>query len=123
MQGVYLGVIAGLVDDCIFAAAKSSLNFISYAQYSTHTMETLDCMGATLDTFHANKDAFINAGVCEHFNISKLHNILHYIDSICSLGSTDSFNIKHPKQLHINYAKNAYWHVMLGNGRVLSISR
>ena len=111
MQRVYLGVIVGLVDDCIFAAAKALLDFIYYAQYSTHTTDTLDRMEAALNTFHSNKDAFIDAKIREHFNISKLHNILHYLESICSLGSADGYNTKYPERLHIDYAKDAYRHV------------
>lgn len=68
-------------------------------------------MEAALKTFHSNKDAFIDAKIHEHFNISKLHNILHYLESICSLGSTDGYNTKHLEWLHIDYAKDAYRHV------------
>jgi hypothetical protein len=59
-------------------------------------------MQETLDTFHVNKDIFLDKGICEHFNISKLHSMLQYIKSIISLGSLDGFNSDHPEWLHID---------------------
>ena len=58
--------------------------------------------------FHANKDVFIDEGICKHFNIPKLHSLLHYINSIILFGSLDGFNTKHPERLHINYAKKGH---------------
>ena len=47
-------------------------------------------------------------GVREHFNIPKLHFMLHYVEAICSRGSCDGFNTELPERLHIDYAKQAY---------------
>ncbi|KAI9431602.1 hypothetical protein H4582DRAFT_1784980, partial [Lactarius indigo] len=58
--------------------------------------------------FHENKDIFIEFGVWEHFNIPKLHSLLHYTRSISLFGATDDYNTKHSEQLHINLTKNAY---------------
>jgi hypothetical protein len=42
MQKVFLGVVAGMMDPCcVVIAVKSILDFIYYAQYQTHTEETL----------------------------------------------------------------------------------
>jgi hypothetical protein len=65
-------------------------------------------MQEALDLFHANKDIFIDEGIHEHFNISKLHSLIHYVDSITLFGSLDGFNSKHPERLHIDYAKRGY---------------
>ena len=65
-------------------------------------------MQEALDLFHANKDIFIDEGIREHFNISKLHSLIHYIDSIILFGSLDGFNSEHPERLHIDYAKKGY---------------
>ena len=65
-------------------------------------------MKHALDIFHANKDAFINLDIHNHFNIPKLYSMLHYILSIQRLGSIDSLNSEGPEQLHIDYAKKGY---------------
>ena len=54
------------------------------------------------------KDVFINHGCHEHFNIPKLHLLLHYINTIKNLESLDRLNTKNSKWLHIDYAKKAY---------------
>jgi hypothetical protein len=104
MQKV-LGVLAASAPPCIIAAACGLLNFIYYAQYQSHTAKTLRRMQEALDLFHANKDIFVDEGICEHFNISKLHSLIHYINSIILLGSLDGFNSEHLERLHIDYAK------------------
>jgi len=108
MQKVYLGVLAGTVPAEVLSAAHGLLDFIYYAQYQLHTTETLNHMQEALDLFHANKDAFINLNIHEHFNIPKLHSMLHYISSIQKLGSVDGLNSEGPERLHIDYAKKGY---------------
>ncbi|KAG1778110.1 hypothetical protein EV702DRAFT_1179094 [Suillus placidus] len=108
LQHVFLGVIAGAVDHKVLTAVGGMLDFIYYVQYWTHTDNTLACMHAALASFHANKDVFIDLGVREHFNIPKIHSMIHYIDTIRFLGSADGFNTELPEQLHIYFAKRAY---------------
>ncbi|KAH7905274.1 hypothetical protein BJ138DRAFT_1138330 [Hygrophoropsis aurantiaca] len=108
MQRIFLGVIAGAVDGEVLTCARALLDFIYYAQYHSHTDITLQRMQAALDTFHATKDAFIRLGIREHFNIPKLHSLLHYISTIRQLGSLDGFNSENSERLHIDYAKKAY---------------
>jgi hypothetical protein len=108
IQKVYLRVLAGAVPANVLAAARGLLDFIYYAQYQSHTMETLYQMKHALDVFHANKDAFIDLDIHNHFNIPKLHSMLHYILSIQKLGSVDGLNSEGPERLHIDYAKKGY---------------
>jgi hypothetical protein len=108
MQKVYLGVLAGAVPAEVLAAARGLLDFIYYAQYQSHTTETLNHMQEALNLFHANKDAFVDLNIREHFNIPKLHSMLHYILSIQKLGSVDGLNSEGPERLHIDYAKKGY---------------
>ena len=108
MQKVFLGVLAGSAPPRVIAAARGLLDFIYYAQYQSHIVETLCRMQEALDLFHANKDIFIDEGIHQHFNISKLHSLIHYIDSIILFGSLDGFNSEHLERLHIDYAKKGY---------------
>ncbi|KAG1720164.1 uncharacterized protein EDB91DRAFT_1240430 [Suillus paluster] len=108
MQCIFLGVIAGAVEPCVFWAACAVLDFIYYAQYQAHTDTTLAWMQEALDVFHMNKAVFVELGLCQHFNIPKVHSMCHYVQSIRALGSADGFNSESPKHLHIDYAKDAY---------------
>lgn len=63
MQCVFLGVIAGLVNERVFSAAKALLDFIYLAQYQSRTNKSLFQLQATLEQFYANKDAFVEASV------------------------------------------------------------
>ena len=108
MQRVLLGVIAGAVEPRVFKATRAILDFIYYAQYHSHTDETLKKMEDALGIFHANKEVFIELGIRENFNIPKLHSLRHYMQSIRDLGTADGFNSESPERLHIDFAKDAY---------------
>ena len=108
MQKVYLGVLAGAAPAKVLAAARGLLEFIYYAQYQSHTTETLRRMQESLDLFHTNKDVFVEFNIREHFNIPKLHSMCHYVTSIQNLGSVDGLNSEGPERLHIDYAKKGY---------------
>ncbi|KAG1887205.1 hypothetical protein F4604DRAFT_1877690 [Suillus subluteus] len=99
LQWVFLGVIAGAVNNQVLAAVHG---------YQTHTDITLSHMHSALASFHANKHIFLDLGVREHFNIPKIHSMLHYVNTIRLFGSADGFNTELPERLHINFAKCAY---------------
>ena len=105
MHEVFLGILAGIAPPRLITTACGLLDFIYYAQYQSHTTETLCQMQESLKLFHSNKDIFVNEGICEHFNISKLHSLIHYTDLIILFGSLNGFNSEHPERLHIDYAK------------------
>jgi hypothetical protein len=113
MERVFVAVLAGLVDSRVLKAVRGILDFIYYAQYQSHTDITLARMQDALDKFHSHKDVFVELRPSEDFNIPKVHSMLHYLDSIRSLGSADGYNTESPERLHIDYAKEAYH---AGNG-------
>src|SRR5277367_2380021 len=55
-----------------------------------------------------SKDVFIQEGVREHFNIPKIHQMIHYAAAIQSRGSADGYNREASERLHIDYAKEGY---------------
>lgn len=65
-------------------------------------------MEKAMDEFHAHKSVFIDLKTRKHFNIPKLHSMLHYVQSIRLLGSADAYDTEAPERLHIDYAKKAY---------------
>ncbi|KAI0734917.1 hypothetical protein C8Q72DRAFT_915016, partial [Fomitopsis betulina] len=61
--------------------------------------------------YHKHKDILKTLGIRQHLNIPKFHSLVHYADSICSLGTTDNYNTEMFERLHIDCAKKA-WHAL-----------
>ncbi|KAF8868444.1 hypothetical protein BD779DRAFT_1460797 [Infundibulicybe gibba] len=108
MQRIFLGVLAGVVDEDVVTVVRAALDFIYYAQLQMHTSTTLAALKSCLETFHRHKDIFIKLDIRKHFNIPKIHCLLHYFASIQALGSNDGYNSESPERLHIDFAKDAF---------------
>ncbi|KAF8166450.1 hypothetical protein K438DRAFT_1730807 [Mycena galopus ATCC 62051] len=110
MEKVFLGLIAAGAHPQMVAAVRGLIDFAYFASLQSHTSITLAAMGNSLDTFHANKQIFIDlkGRSGDHFNIPKVHSLDHYIYLIRLFGTADGFNTESPERLHIDYAKNAY---------------
>ncbi|KAF7372729.1 hypothetical protein MSAN_00478200 [Mycena sanguinolenta] len=108
MEKVFLGVLAGATESHVQLAARAVLDFIYYAHFETHCDESLVELDKAWQAFHDNKDIFVDLGIREHFNISKLHKLKHYVDSIRSRGTADGFNSEGTERLHIDLAKIGY---------------
>jgi len=111
MQKVFLGlVVDGSADEQVTVAVRAVIDFIYLASLQSHTTQTLALLGSALDTFHANKQVFIelDARTQDHFNIPKIHSMEHYVEMITLYGSADGYNTESPERLHIDYAKDAY---------------
>ena len=83
----------------------------SYAPWSTSYIYpscSHNALESCLKTFHNHKKIIIKLEIREHFNIPKLHALLHYINCIRPLGSADGYNTESPERLHIDFAKEAY---------------
>ncbi|KAI0724929.1 hypothetical protein C8Q72DRAFT_889387 [Fomitopsis betulina] len=87
---------------------RALLDFIYIAQYSTHDNQTLKYLEDALVQYHKHKDILKTLGICQHLNIPKFHSLVHYADSICSLGTTDNYNTEMFERLHIDCAKKAW---------------
>jgi len=108
MEKVFLGVLAGQAEPGLIRAVRACLDFIYYAHFESHTMDSLVKLDEAWVAFHKNKQYFVDAGVRKHFNIPKLHSMQHYVAAIISRGSADGFSTESPERLHIDFAKNAY---------------
>jgi hypothetical protein len=84
------------------------LDFIYLAQYQSQDDQTLGYLQDALDTFHKHKDVFVQLGIRDHFDIPKIHSLVHYIDSIRQFGATDNYNTEAFERLHIDLAKDAW---------------
>ncbi|KAG2361290.1 hypothetical protein BDR07DRAFT_1229599, partial [Suillus spraguei] len=73
----------------VLVVARAILDFSYFAQLRTHTSDTLEYLENTLAVFHANKDILHELEVREHFNIPKLHQLSHHVQSILLYGTTD----------------------------------
>ncbi|KDQ14713.1 hypothetical protein BOTBODRAFT_75848, partial [Botryobasidium botryosum FD-172 SS1] len=110
VEKCFISVIAGAIRGSPMVAARALMDFIMLAQYPVHTDETLTAMDNALEIFHQHKQAFIDSGARDqdHFDLPKLHSLVHYTDSIRLLGTADGFNTESPEHLHIDIAKKAY---------------
>ncbi|KIJ43605.1 hypothetical protein M422DRAFT_229030 [Sphaerobolus stellatus SS14] len=108
LEKVFLGALAGAVDERTFHATRAVIDFIYYSQFSSHSTTTLQYMEDALIEFHRFKDVFTHHNIREHFNIPKLHSMVHYVPSIWTHGTLDGYNTELPERLHINLAKEGY---------------
>ncbi|KAG2132881.1 uncharacterized protein EDB93DRAFT_1323046 [Suillus bovinus] len=99
---------AALIHSRVVIVTRALLDFCYYARLHTHTSESLDGLENALAIFHTHKDVLQELTVHEHFNIPKLHQLSHYVQSIKLFGAADGFNTELPERLHINFAKEAY---------------
>ncbi|KAJ3765101.1 hypothetical protein FB446DRAFT_655722 [Lentinula raphanica] len=105
---ILLACLNGKMDPRGITACRSILHFIQLAQYTSHDKETLQYMKNELSTWHQNRQYFIDEGVRPHFDIPKFHSLLHYVDSIRWIGSTDNSNTEAFERLHIDLAKEGW---------------
>ncbi|KIO22573.1 hypothetical protein M407DRAFT_79085, partial [Tulasnella calospora MUT 4182] len=109
MESVFISAIAGGVNDNrVIIAARALLDFIYLAQLPCHTSDTLIQMTDSLEEFHRAKSVFVDNGIRAHFNIPKLHSLVHYVNSITACRAADGYNTKYPERFHIEYAKLGY---------------
>ncbi|KAG8910614.1 hypothetical protein FRC00_007874, partial [Tulasnella sp. 408] len=94
----------------VIRASCALLDFLSIAQFETHTNRSLEKLEHALKDFHDNKQAFLDTNACEgKYLISRLvSNLLHYAPQIRKFGATDNYNTENTERLHIDMAKDAY---------------
>jgi hypothetical protein len=88
MSRLLLGLIldlplpGGQVSPRLVTAVCALLDFLFLAQFPSHTSSTLARLEESLARFHDNKDIFIDLGIRHHFNMPKIHSMIHYTPSI-----------------------------------------
>lgn len=105
---ILLACLVGKIDSKGILACRSILNFIQLAQYPSHDEETLGYMQTELDLWHQHRSYFIDTKVRDEFNIPKFHSLLHYIEFIRWIGTTDNNNTEAFERLHIDLAKEGW---------------
>ena len=108
MERVFVGLLIGAVQPAVLRTAVAVIDFIYYSQLQVHTSKSLKSLQNALEAFHENKEIFVTEGVRDHFNIPKIHAMVHYFAAIQSRGSLDGFNTESPEWLHIDFAKEGY---------------
>ncbi|PBK94482.1 hypothetical protein ARMGADRAFT_1062603 [Armillaria gallica] len=108
MEKVFLGALAGTAKPDVIICVRAVLDFIYYSHLELHTDESLKKLEDSLRTFHAHKHIFVDDGIREHFNIPKVHSMVHYAAMIRSHGVTGGYNTEASERLHIDFAKRAY---------------
>ncbi|KAI0725322.1 hypothetical protein C8Q72DRAFT_785760, partial [Fomitopsis betulina] len=109
MARILLGCLVGRIPHALMLTLRALPDFIYIVQYSTHDDQTLKYLEDALVQYHKHKDILKTLGIRQHLNIPKFHSLVHYADSIRSLGTTDNYNTEMFERLHIDCAKKA-WH-------------
>ena len=89
-------------------ACHAILDFIYLAQFTFHDDGTLERMQRSLEVWEGCRDAFLETGTREDFNIPKFHSLVHYIEMIRLFGATDNYNTEMFERLHIDFAKKGW---------------
>ncbi|KAJ3764808.1 hypothetical protein FB446DRAFT_656105 [Lentinula raphanica] len=108
ISSILLACLNGKMDARGIMACRSILHFVQLAQYPSHDKHTLGYMTEELNAWHKYRDYFISKAVRSHFNIPKFHSLLHYVDSIKWIGTTDNTNTEAFERLHIDLAKEGW---------------
>ncbi|KIO33396.1 hypothetical protein M407DRAFT_65584, partial [Tulasnella calospora MUT 4182] len=108
MECVFMGAISGGIPAQAAQGAQALLDFIYYSQFPVLNEDDLDHMDRLLGQFHTVKDVFIRHGIRDHFNIPKLHALVHYTQMIRLHGTPDGYNTECPERLHIDYVKKGF---------------
>ncbi|KZS88846.1 hypothetical protein SISNIDRAFT_417541 [Sistotremastrum niveocremeum HHB9708] len=109
MEKVFVPVVVGAETEVV-VAARAVLDFIYYASLPQHSTTSLQALSSSLSVFHDNKVIFQELGIREHFNIPKLHAMMHSADHIKRWGSLDGYNTETSERLHIDFTKEPYRH-------------
>jgi hypothetical protein len=109
MEKAFVGVVNGS-NPSVVHAAMAMLDFIHFASLPAHTDATLAQLEDALQRFHAEKQVFIDLKGHElpHFNLNKLHTLMHYAEAIRLHGSLNGYNTEWSEWLHIEFAKKGY---------------
>ena len=94
MQWIFTGLLIGAVQPAVLCTAVAVINFIYYSQLKVHISLTLESFQKALE---ANKAIFVAKGICDDFNIPKIHLMVHYFAAVQLRGSLDGFNSESPE--------------------------
>ncbi|KAF5364854.1 hypothetical protein D9757_012748 [Collybiopsis confluens] len=108
MACVVLACLVGKMHNNGIIAVRSLFHFIQLAQLPSRDQQTLGYMKEELDLWHKHRKFFIDHGPRTDFKIPKFHSLLHFVDSIRWLGTTDNYNTESFERLHIDLAKDGW---------------
>ncbi|EJD45508.1 hypothetical protein AURDEDRAFT_64485, partial [Auricularia subglabra TFB-10046 SS5] len=108
IEKVFVGLTAGHAKPVLGMVARALVDFIYCARMPVHDDNTLAFMEGALSRFHEHKHVFVDLGIRKHFNISKIHKLLHYVPQIRAYGAAPGYNTESPERLHIDLCKEAY---------------
>ena len=94
MTKVLLGSIIGAVLTQAVKATRLLLDFIYLSQYLSYSDKILQYLDKALQAFYNEKKVFQDLVLEINFDISKLHSLLHFSQSIQLFRITDNYNTK-----------------------------
>ncbi|KAI6009183.1 hypothetical protein EDC04DRAFT_2871408 [Pisolithus marmoratus] len=121
MQRVFMGLLSGTVDDHILIIICSLLDFIYYAWCQQHT-------DLSLKSFHDHKHVLIDLGICEDFNVLKIHSFANgynteYPDNKCDYMEQMVLWLQQQEAIHHKSAYLAWRQLYYAKTEVCNIGR
>ena len=92
----------------LICAVRAITDFLYIAQSTVQTTSSLSAMREALQSFHENKQIFVELGIRSDFQIPKLHSLDHYVTAAMEFGSFDNSDTQYTERLHIDMTKDAY---------------
>ncbi|KAF8262862.1 hypothetical protein EI94DRAFT_1742432, partial [Lactarius quietus] len=112
MSQLLLGLVldlplpGGQVSQCIIMAVCALLDFLFLAQFQSHTTHTITHLETMLTCFHDNKEVFMDLGICDHFNLPKIHSAFNTSNCKDIKSQMSMWVVRHKKiQDHAVYIK------------------
>jgi hypothetical protein len=99
---------SGQVTSHVVRTVHTLLDFLYLAQLPSQTTNTMLRLQESLALFHQNKAVFLDLGVQKHFNIPKIHALMHYTTSISLFGAADNYNTEQTERIHIDLTKDTF---------------
>ncbi|KAJ3497906.1 hypothetical protein NMY22_g19653 [Coprinellus aureogranulatus] len=108
LMKVFLPAIVGLVPDGMCRAISAFLDFCYLVRRSQIDEDVLDKIDDAIERFHRERDAFVEEGIRDHFNLPRQHSLVHYRLLIQLFGAPNGICSSITESKHITAVKDAY---------------
>ncbi|KAJ3497412.1 hypothetical protein NMY22_g19699 [Coprinellus aureogranulatus] len=105
---VFLPAIVGLVPDRMCREISAFLDFCYLVRPSQIDEDVLDKIDDATERFYRERDAFVEAGIRDHFNLPRQHSLVHYRLLIQLFGAPNEICSSITESKHITDVKDAY---------------
>ena len=107
---VYLPAIESHVPADMVCTVRDLLDFCYLVRRDVHDSNTLATINQSLENFHKHREVFIRAGVCENWNLPRMHSLKHFPWLIREYGAPNGLCSSITENKHIKAVKEPWRH-------------